>query len=54
MTAGRVEHEEVAIARQQCDKHISVAINKHATIDELLEMVFIFGPCQGLHSEVPA
>jgi hypothetical protein len=35
-----VEKEEVAIATQSCGKHISAAINQHATTDELLEAVF--------------
>jgi hypothetical protein len=30
----------VATARHQCGKHISAAMNQHATIEELLESLF--------------
>jgi hypothetical protein len=30
----------MAIARQQLSKHITVAMNMHSTIEELLEAVF--------------
>jgi hypothetical protein len=30
----------MAIARQWCDKHVSTAMNKHAAVEELLEVVF--------------
>jgi hypothetical protein len=35
-----VEQEETAIGRHWRGKHVSVAINKRATIEELLEAVF--------------
>jgi hypothetical protein len=38
--AGRVESEETAVARQRFDKHFPVAMNTHATTEELLEVVF--------------
>jgi hypothetical protein len=40
LSAGIVEQEVEAIARQRCDKHTSTATNKHATIEELLDAVF--------------
>jgi hypothetical protein len=38
-----VEPEELAIARQQLGKHISAAMNTHATIEEVLDSVFSVG-----------
>jgi hypothetical protein len=35
-----VEKEKAAIARQRCGKHVSIASNQHATIQDLLEAVF--------------
>jgi hypothetical protein len=35
-----VECVDAAIARQQRGKHVSMAIIKHTTIDELLEVMF--------------
>jgi hypothetical protein len=32
--------KKAAIARRWCGEHISIATNKHATIEELLEAVF--------------
>jgi hypothetical protein len=54
MTARIVEHEKVATARQQCDKDVSVATNKHAKIENCWKLHFIFGPCQDLYSKDPA
>jgi hypothetical protein len=36
---------DVAIARQQCSKHVSATTNQHATT-ELLEAIFSCGPCR--------
>jgi hypothetical protein len=35
-----MEQEEMAAARQQHGKHVSVATNRHATIKKLLEAAF--------------
>jgi hypothetical protein len=35
-----VEPEEMAVARQWLDKHVSAATDMHATIEELLETMF--------------
>jgi hypothetical protein len=36
----RIVEQDGTATRQQYDKHISVAANKHETIEELLEAVF--------------
>jgi hypothetical protein len=41
------EPEEMDIAREQLSKHASVVIDTHATIEELLEMMFLCSPCRG-------
>jgi hypothetical protein len=35
-----VEQKLVAIARQQRSKHVSMAMNQHVTVKELLEVMF--------------
>jgi hypothetical protein len=35
-----VEPEEINVARQRLDKHLSTATDPHATIEELLEASF--------------
>jgi hypothetical protein len=35
-----VEPEETAVARQWLDKHVSMVMDKHAIIEELLETAF--------------
>jgi hypothetical protein len=35
-----VEQEEIDAARQQLDKNVPVAMNTHATIEELLDTEF--------------
>jgi hypothetical protein len=35
-----MEQEKVAVVRQRQGKHVSAATNQHATIEELLEVVF--------------
>jgi hypothetical protein len=37
---GIVEPEEMAFARLQLDKHMSAVTDMHATIEELLEIMF--------------
>jgi hypothetical protein len=39
-----VEQEGIAIAKQRCDKHISMAVNKHAAIEELLGTESVYSP----------
>jgi hypothetical protein len=39
--------EEAATARQWGGKHVSTAANQYATTEELLEVVFLCGPCRG-------
>jgi hypothetical protein len=46
-----VEQEDAAIARQQRRKQVSAATNRHATIEELLEVVFSLWCMQRLYSE---
>jgi hypothetical protein len=41
-----VKPEDTATARQSYCKCMSMATDMHTTIEELLEMVFICGPCQ--------
>jgi hypothetical protein len=50
LKAGIVE-EEAAIARQRHGKHISTAMNKHETIEELLEAVFSMQSAPRLYNE---
>jgi hypothetical protein len=41
------EREEAAAARQRHSKQVSMATNKQATTEKLLEaVVFLFSPCQ--------
>jgi hypothetical protein len=40
-----VQREETAVAKQWLGIHISAATNQQATIDELLETYFLYGPC---------
>jgi hypothetical protein len=40
LKAGIVEKIKAAIARQLYGEHVSVAINKHATTEEILGAVF--------------
>jgi hypothetical protein len=35
-----MDPEETAVARQRLGKHVSFAMNTHATIEELLKAVF--------------
>jgi hypothetical protein len=46
-----VEQEEAAIARQRRHKRVSTSTNKHATVEELLEMVFSIWSVLRLYSE---
>jgi ribosome-interacting GTPase 1 len=41
----------MAVARQQYSKHISVAMNKYARIEELLEAVFSMLSMLRLHNK---
>jgi hypothetical protein len=41
------------IARSRLGKHVPVATNTQATIQELLETVFSVGPAPRLHNEDP-
>jgi hypothetical protein len=41
-----VELEETSIVRQNLGKQVSAATDTQATIDELLERGFLFGPCK--------
>jgi hypothetical protein len=40
MKARIVEQKDAVIAKPQHSKHVSLAMNKHATIGELLEVMF--------------
>jgi hypothetical protein len=42
---------KATIARQGHDKHVSIAINQHATMEELLEVVFSVWSMLRLYSE---
>jgi hypothetical protein len=46
-----MEQAEVAIAKQWHGKHVSTAVNQHATIEELLEAVFSMQSVPRLYSE---
>jgi hypothetical protein len=48
--AGITEPEETANEREQLGKHVSVATNMHATIEEPGEAKFSFGCTQSLHT----
>jgi hypothetical protein len=48
-----VEQEELAIARQQHGKHVSAAMNKHATTEKLLEAEFSIWSMSRLYSKDP-
>jgi hypothetical protein len=45
-----MELEEMEIARERYNKYISLAMDIHATIEELLETVFSFGSALRLKS----
>jgi hypothetical protein len=47
-----IEREETDIARERYNKYLSLAMDMHATIEELLETVFSFG--SDLRLEHPA
>jgi hypothetical protein len=51
MKGGIVEPEEMAVVRQWMDKHMSMALATHATIQELSEAVFSMQSEPRLHSE---
>jgi hypothetical protein len=51
LKAGTVKQEEVAIATQWHDKHVSTAMNQQATIEELLEVVFSVWSALRLYGE---
>jgi hypothetical protein len=46
-----VQPEETAIARQRHGKHVSVAVDMHATVEELLEAVFSMWSVPRLYNE---
>jgi hypothetical protein len=46
-----VEPEETAIAGQHHGKHMSAAMDTHATVEELLEAVFSVWSMPRLHGE---
>jgi hypothetical protein len=46
-----VEQEEAVIARERRGKHVFAATNKHATIEEQLEVVFSMWFAPRLYSE---
>jgi ribosome-interacting GTPase 1 len=46
-----VEPEELAVARQQLNKHVSVAMDMQATIKELLETMFSMQSMLRIYSE---
>lgn len=41
----------MAVARQWCDKHVSAAVNKHVTVEELFTVVFSMRYVLRLYSE---
>jgi hypothetical protein len=43
--AGLVEPEETSVARQRRDKQLSAATDSHATLEELLEAIFLYAIC---------
>jgi hypothetical protein len=47
----RIVVEQVAVARQQHGNHVSTAMNKHATTEELLEAVFFVWSVLMLYSK---
>jgi hypothetical protein len=47
-----VEAEWTAVTRQWLNKHMSTAMDMHATIEELLEAVFSMWSMLRLYSEV--
>jgi hypothetical protein len=44
LEAGLMKQIKMAIARQQCSKHISTAMNQHVMKEELLEAGFCMWP----------
>jgi hypothetical protein len=52
LKAGIVEREETSISRQQLGKHASMAMNTHATTEELLEAVSSTQSVPRLYNEV--
>jgi hypothetical protein len=46
LKAGIVEPEVSDVTRQRLGKHISAETNTHATMEELLDAVFLCSPCR--------
>jgi hypothetical protein len=41
-----VEPEETPVARQWLGEHVPMALDMHIRVEELMEVVFMCGPCR--------